>query len=111
MAPGESRSAGCLVRREAIGYSMLSQMISEYLVRISAPTLRFYRNRLNLDFPEILKRVPEQGRLLEVGCFPDLVTGGIAHCAPSDRIAAANHYRKIGYQGPSQEQTYGIFAD
>ena len=90
---------------------MLSQMISEYLVRISAPALRFYRNCVNLDHPAIQKPLPIQALLLDVGCFTDFVTGGIAHCAPSDRIASVNHYRKVGYQGPSQEQAYGIFAD
>lgn len=90
---------------------MLSQMISEYLVRISAPALRFYRNFVNLDLPEIQKPLSKQAVLLYVGCFPDLVTGGIAQCAPSSRIASANHYRKIEYEGPSQEQTYCIYAD
>ncbi len=67
-------------------------MISEYLIRISAPALRFFRNRVLLDFPEILKRVPEQGRLLDVGCFLGLVTYEIARCRPRLQILGIDLY-------------------
>ena len=67
-------------------------MISEYLIRISAPSLRFYRNTVTLDFPEILKRVPEQGRLLDVGCFMGLVTYDIARRRPGLEILGIDLY-------------------
>ena len=67
-------------------------MISEYLIRISAPALRFYRNTLTLDFPEILQRVPEQGRLLDVGCFVGLATYEIARRRPGLEILGIDLY-------------------
>ncbi len=86
-------------------------MICEYLIGMSAPAVRFYRNCVNLYLPEIQKPLPKQALQLDVGCLPDLVTGGIALYAPSYRLASANHYRKIGSQGPSQKQTNGACAD
>ncbi len=63
-------------------------MLSERLIPFAAPLLRFYRNRLNLDFPEILRRLPEEGRLLDVGCFLGLLTYDVAKRRPALDIVA-----------------------
>ncbi len=97
-------------------------MISEYLIRISPPALRFYRNTVTLDFAEIMKRVPEQGRLLDVGCFLGLATYEIARRRPGLEILGIDLYpsyielarrysgaRNVKYEARRLEEVRGSF--
>lgn len=42
--------------------------LNRYLVRIAPGFLRAYRTRLLLDLPEVLAHLPQEGRILDVGC-------------------------------------------
>jgi 2-polyprenyl-3-methyl-5-hydroxy-6-metoxy-1,4-benzoquinol methylase len=63
-------------------------LLSEHLVSFAAPALRFYRNRISLDFPELLRRIPSEGRMLDVGCFIGLLTYDIAKQRPALEVTA-----------------------
>lgn len=44
------------------------RMLQHSLLGLSPRALRWYRNRLNLDFPTLLSFLPTSGGLLDVGC-------------------------------------------
>jgi 2-polyprenyl-3-methyl-5-hydroxy-6-metoxy-1,4-benzoquinol methylase len=80
-------------------------MLQDSIIRWSPRALRFYRTRLNLDFPRLLSYVPQRGRVLDVGCGVGSVDVAIALRRPElsvlgidlndDGIALANRYNRM----------------
>lgn len=65
-------------------------MLSHYLLPLVPPLLRFYRTRLLVDLPMILRFLPERGRLLDVGCGAGLLDEAIAKRRPELQIVGVD---------------------
>lgn len=77
-------------------------MLQYSLLRLSPRALRWYRTTLTLDLPRLLSFLPEEGKLLEVGCGVGSLSSEIARRRPlldilgidiaADSVRLANHH-------------------
>ena len=97
-------------------------MIQDSIIRWSPKVLRFYRTRLNLDFPRLMRYLPGRGRLLDVGCGVGSVDVAIATQRPElsvvgidlneKGIELANQYNSlpnVTYRAERLEDVEGEF--
>ncbi len=61
-------------------------MLTYHLLPLSPALMRFYRNRILIDLPTLLKFLPSEGRLLDVGCGTGLLDYAIARHRPGLKI-------------------------
>lgn len=61
-------------------------MLSYRLIPLSPSLMRFYRNQILVDLPTLLKFLPSEGRLLDVGCGTGLLDYAIASHRPGLKI-------------------------
>lgn len=69
-------------------------MLTYYLLPLSPSLMRFYRTRILLDLPTILQFLPEEGRLLDVGCGTGLLNYVIAKRRPRLQILGVDIDRR-----------------
>ncbi len=69
-------------------------MLTYYLLPLSPALMRFYRTRILLDQPTLLRFLPEEGRLLDVGCGTGLLNYVIAKRRPRLQILGVDIDRR-----------------